>query len=248
LNERTEMVLFTQMREMSAYLQKSKILPTDLQGKEADIFVTIMAGRELGLEPMAALRGIHVVKGKPVLSADTMVAVVLRSGKAQYFEQTESTNERATYVTKRVGSEREQRQTFTIEDARTAGLTGDNWRKYPAAMLRARAKAILARDVYPDVLAGCYEADEARDFAPSGTVLRFEAPASPMPPHEQVIDAEIQEASASGPSLADAIEMADSMNDLEKLLPQILALPEEDRAALRDAYVTRRKALKAVAG
>lgn len=248
MSERTEMVLFSQVREMSSYLQKSKLLPADLQGKEADICMTIMAGHELGLEPMAALRGMYVVKGRPVLSADTMVAVVLRSGKAQYFENVESTAERATYATKRVGSEREQRTTFTIDDARTAGLSGDNWKKYPAAMLRARAKAVLARDVYPDVLAGCYETDEARDFAPSGTVIRFEAPPAQEAEQERVIEAEIQDSQPSGPSIADAIAMAGTMADLDALIPRIKALPEAERAAMRDAYRTRRDAIKAVAG
>ena len=40
----------------------------------------LMTGRELGLSPMQSLRGIYVVSGKPVLSADLMVAAVRRSG------------------------------------------------------------------------------------------------------------------------------------------------------------------------
>jgi hypothetical protein len=178
-----------------------------------------------------------------------MVAVVLASGKAEYFEQIESTAERATYATKRKGSQREQRATFTIEDARMAGLSGDNWKKYPAAMLRARAKAILARDAYPDALAGCYETDEARDFAPAGAVVRFEAPEPPV--QGQVIDAELEPDAgvpAADQSLLSEIEAAQSMAELDAIVPRIKALPETERTALRRAYGIRRDELLAVAG
>jgi hypothetical protein len=249
MSDRNAMVVFSQVRDMSQYLKTSSLLPADLRGKEADICMTIMAGHELGIEPMAALRGIHVVKGRPVLSADMMAGVVLASGKAEYFEQVESTAERAIYVTKRRGSQREQRATFTIEEARTAGLSGDNWKKYPAAMLRARAKSILARDAYPDALAGCYETDEARDFAPAGEVLRFEAPA--VPGQAQVLNVEIEAEAAPAaqpPALLDEIMAAGSMAELDGLVPRIKALPEADRTAMRGAYRARRDELQAVSG
>lgn len=135
---------------------KSKLIPSDLQGKAPDVFVTLLAGHELGLSPMAALRGIHVVKGKPVLSADTMAAIVLSSGAAEYIRCVDSTAEVATYATKRKGDPEERIVTWTKADAARAKLDGDNWTKYPRAMLKARCKAELLRDVYPDVLAGCY--------------------------------------------------------------------------------------------
>jgi hypothetical protein len=36
----------------------------------------------------------------------------------------------------------------------------DNWRKQPGTMLRHRAAAALAREVYPDVTLGLYTPDE----------------------------------------------------------------------------------------
>jgi hypothetical protein len=45
-----------------------------------------MVGRELGLPAMASLRSIHNIEGKHSLSASLMVALVLRSGLAEYFE------------------------------------------------------------------------------------------------------------------------------------------------------------------
>lgn len=152
-------------RSLANTFSQSTLLPPALQGKESDVFVTIIAGMELGLPPMAALRSVHVVKGKPVLSADAMVAVAHASGCCEYFVCISSNEHSAKYETKRKGSPKPQSLEFTIREAESAGLLGnDNWRKYPSAMLRARAKAALARDVYPDCLAACYTHDESLDF------------------------------------------------------------------------------------
>src|SRR5687768_16369102 len=100
-------------KELAVTYAKSSLLPADLRGKEADVFVTIMAGHELGLASMAALRSIHIVKGKPILSADGMVAVSLSSGLAEYFSCVEADATHATYVTQRRGAPLPTRLTFT---------------------------------------------------------------------------------------------------------------------------------------
>ncbi len=147
--------------DLAERFSKSTLLPKAMQGKMPDVLVTIMAGQEMGLAPMASLRAIHVIEGKPVLSADGMVAIVLGSGKAVYFERVEESDKAVTYETLRVGSKSPRRATWTIEMAKTAAIhLKDNWRAHPRAMLAARAKSELARDVYPDVLMGCYTADE----------------------------------------------------------------------------------------
>src|SRR5690606_17440997 len=85
-----------------------------------------------------------------------------------------------------------------------AGLTGrQNWKAHPAAMLRARASAALARAVYPDVAMGIYDPDEALDFIDvsrgvSVSKPRVEAKAKAPPPpapktEEEIEDAEIVE-------------------------------------------------------
>lgn len=130
-------------------------------------FLIMSTGAELGIPATAALRSIHIVSGKPVLSADLMVAMcVKRTDVCEYFICAESTNTSATYETKRVGVAAAIKSTFTIEDARRAKLgfgrgTGkcdddSNWSKYPRTMLRKRAAAELARQVYPDITLGLY--------------------------------------------------------------------------------------------
>jgi 5'-3' exonuclease len=131
-------------------------------GSPQAVLSAILVGRELGLQAMASLRSIHVVEGRHTLSSALMVALVLKSGLAEFFEPVEFDHMKATFVTKRKGARKEVSLTHTIEMAITAGLVKDksNWMKVPTDMLVARAQSRLARMVYPDLLAGLYTPDE----------------------------------------------------------------------------------------
>lgn len=155
--------------DFSERVSKSALLSSALRGKPADVLVAILTGRELGLSPMQSIRGIHVIEGKPTMAADLMVAqCVRRPDICKYFTCRVTNANLATYVTERVGAG-VSTLTFTIEQAKTAGLSGkDNWRKYPDAMLRSRCAAALARMVYPDLLAGVYADDELTERATPG--------------------------------------------------------------------------------
>lgn len=134
--------------------------------------VIMMTGASLGLSPVTALRGVHVVQGRAVLSSDLLVAVVLRSGQCEYWRPLEIGADRCTIETKRKGAE-PVRHTWTIDDAKRAKLTGKGtWEQFPKAMLRARCSADLARMVYPDVLFGVYVEGELEETAQTVTVER----------------------------------------------------------------------------
>jgi hypothetical protein len=71
-----------------------------------------------------------------------------------------------------------------MEDARRANLVGrQNWKAHPAAMLRARCAAALARAVYPDLLLGVYEESEGEEIvagaAPRAVEVRTEIVTTP---------------------------------------------------------------------
>ena len=139
------------------------LVPNELRGKPNDVFLIMAQGAELGIPTMQALRGIYVVKGRVTLSADLMVALCLLSPNCERFHCVEQTESSATWETLRKGS-RPQRITFSLDDARRAGLTNSQtWKAYPGRMCSARAKAFLARDVYPDILGGFYTKDEVLD-------------------------------------------------------------------------------------
>ena len=104
---------------------------------------------------MQALQKIHVVKGKPVMSAELMRALVRREGHKIRVQEASAEKCVVTGI-RRDDPEFEQRSEFTIDDAKRAGLVkqGSGWDKYPKAMLEARATSQLCRSLFPDVLAG----------------------------------------------------------------------------------------------
>lgn len=218
----------TECKELAEILAKSELLPKALRGKVPDVLMMILAGQEMGLSPMASLRNVHVIEGKPVLSADGMVALVMGSGKAVYFDRIAESDTSVTYETLRVGSKTPRKCTWTIAMAKAAALDKkDNWRGYPRAMLAARAKSELARDVYPDVLSGCYTADEIEDD--------YERPAV-----SDAVDAEI--ATTEEATLA-AIDAAESVDALKALTERLKTLPEEAKVKARERYTARYEAL-----
>lgn len=175
-------------RDLAKELAQATILPKHLRNAPADVYATLIYGRELGLSPMQSILGIHMIEGRPSLSAQTAVALVKRSPLCEYFVQVESTDLRAKYETMRKGDPNAIELTYTIEQATQAGLvkktsTGadSNWLKHPAAMLRARASLQLARDVYPDIIQNVYTEDELDEIRDRVEAEKITAPPPPPP-------------------------------------------------------------------
>lgn len=149
------------MERIAGALAQSQMVPVAYRRKPHDILAATLAGRELGLSPMAAMQRIHMIDGRPTLSAEAMVALVQRAGHEIWVDPA-SNESGATVHGQRRGSERVHTLTFTMDEAKAAGITNkSNWRSYPKAMLRARAISALCRIAFADVLAGyAYDPDE----------------------------------------------------------------------------------------
>ena len=83
--------------------------------------VKVLAGRELGIGPFAAMSDIHLIDGAPVVGARILAALVRQSGVYDY-RVVEWTNERVAIDFYRHGDKLEPTVTFTDEDAERAGL------------------------------------------------------------------------------------------------------------------------------
>jgi len=113
----------------------------------------LIVGRGLGLSDYDSMSGLHIIKGKCVLASNTMAAAIKASGKYDYSSVT--TKEECTITFYSVGGGKREKigsKTFTMQDASDAGLRGDNWRKWPEAMLFARAISSGYREHCPDAL------------------------------------------------------------------------------------------------
>jgi hypothetical protein len=135
----------------------------DLAATTANVAATLLTGKEVGLEPMAALRSIVVINGTPAINALAARALVIARGHELWL--VESTKTRCIYQGRRHGSDRTQESVWTIDRAKDLGLAGKpNWRQQPIAMLIARATAECARLVAPEVLLGLpYIVEELED-------------------------------------------------------------------------------------
>lgn len=138
---------------LGATLIASGLLPNGITKPEAAVAI-MLAGRELELAPMFALKNIAVIQGTPALSEQAMGLLIRRAGHK--LRVIESTNERCVVEGERTDDPGHKlRVQFTVEDAKRAGLLGkSSWKNYTRAMLRARAKAELGRSMFEDALAG----------------------------------------------------------------------------------------------
>ena len=116
----------------------------------AQAVVKIQAGAEMGIQPFAAMSGIHIIQGKPTVGAGIMAANVKGSGKYDY-RVVEST-EKVCSIDFYQGKEKIGNSTFTLEDAKKAGTK--NLDKFPKNMLFARAISNGVKWYTPDVFAG----------------------------------------------------------------------------------------------
>lgn len=147
------------MNEIASKLVESGFLPPDLN-TPAKALAVILAGRELGVPPMQAIRGIHVVNGRPSLSAELMLALAYQNIPGFEFSIDITTDQLCKVTGTRPGR-KPVTITFNMTDANRAGLAGgNNWKKYPQAMLRARAISALMRIVAPDAIRGIYTPEE----------------------------------------------------------------------------------------
>lgn len=118
----------------------------------AQATVKVLAGREMGIGPVAAMMGIYFFEGKVTISAGLMAAAVRSSAKYDY--RLGKHDETVCEIEFFQGSESLGVERFTIEQARTAGLAGKPvWKSYPKNMLFARAMSNGVRWFCPDVFA-----------------------------------------------------------------------------------------------
>jgi hypothetical protein len=147
-----------------AALVESGLFP-DLKSV-AQAAVKVAAGRALGLDPVTSVAQLNVIKGRVTMSAQLMAALLKRSGKYDYAVlRLDATGCELAFTQegREIG-----RAAFTEDDARRAGLQGDNYRRYPQDMYFARALSRGARRFCPDALLGAYAAGEIEHGAEPG--------------------------------------------------------------------------------
>jgi hypothetical protein len=126
--------------EVAVNLVGTSFCPQHYRGKPEEATAAILAGLEVGLQPMAALQAFVPIQGSAAAKAITLRAIVQSHGHELWIE--ESTETRVVVAGRRKGSAQVQRSVWTLERAAQMKLTGrDQWKLQPTAMLIARATA-----------------------------------------------------------------------------------------------------------
>ena len=140
-----------------------EMIPKHFRNAPGKILAAVLTGRELGVEPMAALRAFHIVEGKPCADYSFWCARLKQSGYVVEWPHTDTKSATVKLTDSRTGAS--MQLTYSFEMAQRAGLTGkNNWKGYPEAMLRARALTAAGRAFAGEVMFGCYEMDEADEL------------------------------------------------------------------------------------
>lgn len=154
-------------------LAHSGLLPDAYRKQPANVLYAVEYGDMLGLSPMAAITGIHVIKGRPTASAGLISALVRRAGHRLRV----SVNEQRAVaeIVRKDDQDFTFRSEWTMDRAVTAKLctikdgkpyARDNkgeptpWEKFPLAMLKHRAVTEVARDACEEALFGLHYTPE----------------------------------------------------------------------------------------
>jgi hypothetical protein len=147
---RDEQKDFGELMKVGAMIAKSGYFQDARE--ESQAIVKVLAGKELGIGPVTAMQGIYIVKGRVTLGANLMASLIKSSGRYNYriLELTDKVCRIQFYEDgKPVGE-----SSFTMEDAKKAGLGGANWTGYARNMLFARALSNGAKWYCPDAFSG----------------------------------------------------------------------------------------------
>jgi hypothetical protein len=155
--------------QVASSLVQTSFVPQQFRGRPEEATAAILAGLEVGLSPMSALRAFDIIQGTAAPRAVTLRAIVQAAGHEM--ELLESTTTRCRMRGRRKGAPTWQTITWTIERAREMGLLSrDGWKKQAQAMLVARATSELARLIASDAILGlAYSAEEVADGGPADT-------------------------------------------------------------------------------
>jgi hypothetical protein len=158
-------------------LVNAATLPRALQGKPGDILAVMLAGRELGIGPMASTRMVHIINGQTSIATELKLGLAAREGHEvialaegpgwcivgctghpeappvgwRMAEDTEAPDYPGLYGWTIAGD---------IRQGNSALVDKDNWRNYQRDMLFWRASGQFMRRHCPGLAGGLYTLEE----------------------------------------------------------------------------------------
>lgn len=194
---------FSDMLAMGNALVTTGFLPEHIR-TGAQAAAIIMTGRELGMQPMRAIRSLQMVKGKVVENADSQLARFKSDGGRSTFRELHA---KKAVLWLRHPNGDEHTETFTYADAEAAGLTlpsrnGEKsmYDKFGVSMMRSRAITNGLKSIGWEGGAGNYDPEELPETQSRSAPAAHE----PTPTGVNNDTGEVLYDTASEPEIADA--------------------------------------------
>lgn len=223
-----ELIPLSEIKEMAKHVCSSNLF--GMPSPEAAFSLMLLCQAD-GLHPMQAMRKYHIIKGRPSMRAEAMLAEFqANGGKIQWLERTDSKCS-AKFSHPSGG---DLVVTWTLDRAKQAGLLSkDNWRQYPCQMLAARCISEGVRAVYPAVVCGIYTPEEVSDFTESPKANnKTESPkANPIEPQPTKVET-ITEAEIVEETISTAMVVA---NKIKKARKNLVELGYKNLAQFKEA-------------
>lgn len=208
-------------RIAALFAASGDMVPKDFRQNVAACSMAIMWGMELGVSPIQAIQGIAVIRGRPSVWGDLLLALVYRHPDFDDILEEEikdgTTVVGARCTVWRKGRSRARVQEFTMAMALKAGLLPAKedaaWTKYTDRMLKMRARSWCLRDEFPDAVRGMAVVEELMlsGHTIEGEFREVPATAAPEPIREP------RERATPAPAAAQVEHEPNPLNELARV-------------------------------
>lgn len=233
--QRSTVVSLNDKLRYAESLAQSGLLPAQYRKQPANVLYATEYGEMLGLAPLAAITGLHIIEGKPTTSSGMVSALVRRAGHRLRVMFDRKTMTAVATIHRADDPDFEYRAEWNMERAKKAELTGKKvWKQYPEAMLKARAITEVARDACEEALNGVHYTPEelGMDVDENGAPISVTAERMDEPQERPDWEALINQREGNYNALVDLyrrVEAAEPNN--KELLVRIKALGVEAKAS-----------------
>lgn len=219
-------LMVSETEQMKIMSKRLSAVPAYGKFKEEGVFAILTAAKLLNVHPFQALNGsLYYAAGRTGMSAELMNRLIRQRGHSVQKDPASDTT-KCIVIGKRADNGDTMRVMYTIDEAKRAGLVKESgpWVAHPQAMLFARALSILARQLFPDVIAGVYSEDEVREMAhqPSKIpeIIDLEIPAPAFELTSQQIE-ELEALEVEMPELAKKLKTKAGVIRWENMAPEL---------------------------
>ena|GEM_PF-1115883 len=136
------------------------------------IFAVVAKAKSLNIDPLDALNGgLYCVQGRVEMSS-AMMNMLIRQAGHSVRKDPKSDDTICILHGKRADNGDEWTESFSVDEAKRAGIYNERgpWGKYTRDMLFARSLSRLGRQLFPDVIKGCYVEGELQQLDASQNI------------------------------------------------------------------------------